>query len=174
MIVDRNCPRKGWSVVKRDDLKDRQAKARKHITITQALEEKTERQLAAARRRLHKLFPSEELELEEAFSLEEAAEPAACEISQLAEEPETPEGSEDLDRPGGPEADEPAWAQSVVAARRAIDRSRGLFNKMHAEDREEAIEVHERLEAAIASRNAGALRESMKSLRELLFFVEGS
>lgn len=153
---------------------EKQTAKSKHITITQALEEKSERQLAAARRRLNKLFPSEELELEEAFSLEEAAEPAACEISRPTEEPETPEGSEDLDRPGGAEDDEPAWAQSVVAARRAMDRSRGLFDKMHAEDREEAIDVHERLEAAIASRDAGALRESMRSLRELLFFVEGS
>ncbi len=55
-----------------------------------------------------------------------------------------------------------------------MDRTRSLFDKMHAEDREEAIDVQERLEAAIASRDAGVLRESMKSLRELLFFVEGS
>jgi hypothetical protein len=44
---------------------------------------------------------------------------------------------------------------------------------MHAEDKEEAIGLHERINAAISSNDLEALKEAATALRELLFFVEG-
>lgn len=57
--------------------------------------------------------------------------------------------------------------------RNLVERSRRLLGGMHPEDREEAISLHERIEAALASRDEGALGEASKALKELLFFVEG-
>jgi hypothetical protein len=54
-----------------------------------------------------------------------------------------------------------------------LERSHRLLAKMHAEDREEAIDLHERIESAVASRDAAALMEATGALKELLFFVEG-
>jgi DNA-binding FadR family transcriptional regulator len=44
---------------------------------------------------------------------------------------------------------------------------------MHPEDKEEAIELHERIQAAISSNDPEALKKATAALRELLFFVEG-
>jgi hypothetical protein len=44
---------------------------------------------------------------------------------------------------------------------------------MHAEDREEAIDLHERIASSIASGDDAGLKEATESLKELLFFVEG-
>ena len=44
---------------------------------------------------------------------------------------------------------------------------------MHAEDQEEAIDLHEQIETALASRDTARLGEASEELKELLFFVEG-
>jgi len=44
---------------------------------------------------------------------------------------------------------------------------------MHAEDREEAIDLHEKIDMAMASGDRAALKEAAAALKELLFFVEG-
>jgi hypothetical protein len=54
-----------------------------------------------------------------------------------------------------------------------LKRSRRLLDEMHAEDREAAIELHEKIEAAIDAGSASALQEASRVLEELLFFVEG-
>ena len=54
-----------------------------------------------------------------------------------------------------------------------MERSRKLLERMHAEDREEAIDLHEKIEIAIDSGDAAALAEASRALRELLFFMEG-
>jgi DNA-binding FadR family transcriptional regulator len=54
-----------------------------------------------------------------------------------------------------------------------LERSQRLLPKMHAEDREEAIGLHERITAAMASGDAEALKRATAALKELLFFVEG-
>ena len=54
-----------------------------------------------------------------------------------------------------------------------LARSRGLLNKMHGDDREEAIAIHERIESAVESGDAKELDQATDALRELLFFVEG-
>jgi hypothetical protein len=44
---------------------------------------------------------------------------------------------------------------------------------MHEEDREEVIELNEKIEAAMAARDTATLSSATAALRELLFFVEG-
>jgi hypothetical protein len=54
-----------------------------------------------------------------------------------------------------------------------VERARRLLAKMHAEDREEAIDLLEKIAAATAAGDAAALQEATGALKELLFFVEG-
>lgn len=54
-----------------------------------------------------------------------------------------------------------------------MERSRKLLDRMHAEDREEAIDLHEKIGTAIENGDASALAEASRALRELLFFMEG-
>jgi DNA-binding FadR family transcriptional regulator len=44
---------------------------------------------------------------------------------------------------------------------------------MHSEYKEQATELHERIQAAISSNDPEALKTATTALRELLFFVEG-
>jgi hypothetical protein len=44
---------------------------------------------------------------------------------------------------------------------------------MHAEDQEEAIDLHERIESAIAARDVKEVIGACEELKELLFFVGG-
>jgi hypothetical protein len=44
---------------------------------------------------------------------------------------------------------------------------------MHEEDREEAVDLNERIEEALAGSDRAGLEEAAAELRELLFFVEG-
>jgi hypothetical protein len=60
-----------------------------------------------------------------------------------------------------------------IAAHELMERSRRLFDVMHAEDREEAIGLHEAIQAAIQSGDTAALDEASRALKELLFFSEG-
>jgi DNA-binding FadR family transcriptional regulator len=54
-----------------------------------------------------------------------------------------------------------------------MERSRKLLERMHQDDREEAIDLHERIGAAIETEDAAALAEASRALKELLFFMEG-
>ena len=54
-----------------------------------------------------------------------------------------------------------------------LDRSRRLLGEVHDEDREELIDLHERIEQAIGGRDAKSLAAATEELRELLFFIEG-
>ncbi len=54
-----------------------------------------------------------------------------------------------------------------------VERSRASFDKMHGEDKEEAIDLHVRISEAIAIGDREALEEAVSTLKELLFFVEG-
>jgi molecular chaperone DnaK len=133
----------------------------KHITIARALQARTPSEIAEARERLNALYSSrteERLETtEEGVELEEAVtgEEASGESEGMATAaPRIP----------------------VEAGREAndlVEKSRRLLEKMHPEDKEEAIGLHERIEAAISSNDPEALKEAATALRELLFFVEG-
>ena len=65
------------------------------------------------------------------------------------------------------------WVEQRREAVDLIQRSRRLLDSMHAEDKEEAIALTEAIETAVAHRDLHALADALKSLKELLFFVEG-
>ncbi len=125
----------------------------KQITIRDAFASKSPEEIAAARKRLEELYASR---LEE--DLDEA----------------TGEQIEPLEAPG-PRLLEMS-AQDLAGkeeAEKLLERSRGLLGKMHADDVEEAVALHERIAGAIAARDAAGLEEATAALRELLFFLEG-
>jgi molecular chaperone DnaK (HSP70) len=74
---------------------------------------------------------------------------------------------------GEDRAPEPQIPESHRAARQLIERSRRLLDSMHAEDKEEAIGLHERIETAIAAGDEKELDQAVHALSEFLFFVEG-
>jgi hypothetical protein len=45
---------------------------------------------------------------------------------------------------------------------------------MHTEDKEETLELQRAIESAVSRHDAHALSDAVKSLKELLFFVEGA
>ena len=118
---------------------------------------KSAEEMAAARKRIKELYQGRdggmEVEREEIWDETGSEEEEAVAVERLA----------------------------IAAAAEVIDdetaellaRSRGLLEKMHGDDREEAIAIHERIEAALESGDAKELEEAAGALRELLFFVEG-
>jgi molecular chaperone DnaK len=131
----------------------------KQITIANALATKSAEEIAAARKRSQELFASRSAEYDEAeIESEEYDEEEEVE----AIEEGVIEGEFDgVSLPGQPEAVD------------LIERSRKLLDKMHQDDREEAIDLHERIGSAIEAGDAAALTEASRALKELLFFMEG-
>ena len=124
----------------------------KQITIANSLQAKSAEEIAAGRQRLQELFASREAAIEEDFEGPETLlEAAAALLPDLSPAP----------LPGESEATD------------LVTRSRNLLEKMHAEDREEAIDLHEKIEMAIEAGDESALNEATRVLRELLFFMEG-
>ena len=137
----------------------------KHIAITGALEPKTQAELAAARTRLEDLFRSRH-QAEEAPEADLDEPDAGAAVEADAARPQ-PEGADEAP------AAEPAEEQALREAAALLERSRALLGRMHDDDKEEAINFHELIEAAIDTRNLDELADAVGQLRELLFFVEG-
>ena len=126
------------------------------ITIANAMQAKTAEEIAAGKKRIQALFESRAGEWDgEQGEFEDAASGDIYEA----------EGVEVL-------AERYALPGEVEAAG-LMDRSRKLLERMHAEDREEAIDLHEKIGAAIESGNAAMLADASRALTELLFFMEG-
>ncbi len=121
----------------------------KHITIRNAFAVKSPEEIAAARKRLEGLFSSRAGGYEP-----DEEEPEALEAAPLEEQ-----AAQEL----------PGFAE----AKKLMERSRGLLGKMHPEDVEEAIGLHERIAVAASERDAEGLERATAALRELLFFLEG-
>jgi molecular chaperone DnaK len=119
----------------------------KHITIEGATTALTEDEIAQARRRTAELFGAED--------------------------------EDDLDTDDGVVEGEFTEAGDgrdhrvrISEARALLERSRRLLDKMTAEDREEAIALHEQLEAAMDAQDWDQLRDASTDLADLLFYVE--
>lgn len=136
----------------------------KHITISGALRARSAEEIAAGRKRIQDLYRSRPDVLE--FPVADAGETvievetASAAGAAAIEEPIVVPGPEN--RP-----------DREIAAHELMERSRRLFDVMHAEDREEAIGLHEAIQAAIQSGDTAALDEASRALKELLFFSEG-
>ena len=153
----------------------------KHITIDNALQPKTEEDIDSARKLLQELYSSRGSEPDNLFTGayedngEHEAEHDVCETAGGG----TPAGTEasPQEEPDVTNAKvvqlDPAWAGAKRDAMNVVERSRGLLDRMHDEDKEEAIDLHEQIESTIASRDTEALSEACEALNELLFFVEG-
>lgn len=136
----------------------------KRITIANALETKTPEEVAAARQRLQDLFESRPDVDEEAWN------------PDALEEGVTVEGeAEDVEESEEPVPMETArnGLEGAAEADALMERSRGLLGRMHGDDREEAINLHEKIEAAAQDGDTQALGEAVRELKELLFFIEG-
>ena len=124
------------------------------ITIAGALQAKTPAEIAAGRKRIQELFESRDEQFTETVGDADWTDDEVLEGETI-------------------EADARAILPGETGAEDLVARSRKLLQEMHAEDREEAIDLHEKIEIAIADGDGAALAEASKGLRELLFFVEG-
>ena len=133
----------------------------KQITIANTLQAKTAEEIAAGRKRIQELFESRAEQFLDDFG--DAGEIAGAVLDGEVLEGEAIESEAELRTvlPGEREAED------------MVERSRKLLERMHAEDREEAIDLHEQIGVAIESGDAAALSKAPHALRELLFFMEG-
>jgi len=145
----------------------------KQITITNALQAKSDAEIANARKRIEDLYASREpsfVDYEDEDDME--SEPDEGPAAEMETEP-----ASDFQEPAGSNGhvvsmESPEWAETRRSAVEAIQRSRRLLDSMHQEDKEEALELVQKIEAAVASHDSSSLRDAIKTLEELLFFVE--
>jgi molecular chaperone DnaK (HSP70) len=141
----------------------------KHITIANAMQAKSDAEIAAARQRITDLYSSREAAFDDTEDGEEVEEEAE------AVEPAWENGVVEVQKTNGKIIPmDSNWVDHRHQAVDLVQRSRRLLDSMHAEDKEEAIALTEAIETAVAHRDSHALVEALKSLKELLFFVEGN
>jgi hypothetical protein len=112
----------------------------------------SEAELARARRRTQDLFREEG---------EENLDETEWDETSFTAEPEISEEEENRGR-----------RVHISEARALLERSRRLLDKMNAEDREEAIALHEQIEGALHASDWQRLSEATAELADLLFYVE--
>ncbi len=125
----------------------------KQITIAHALQTKTPEEIAAGRKRIQEMHESRAGRFEDRFDETDEIDDDVLEVEAIE--------TERVSLPGEQEAEG------------LMERSRKLFDAMHADDREEAIGLHEKIAAAIESGDGSALTDASRTLREMLFFMEG-
>jgi molecular chaperone DnaK (HSP70) len=140
----------------------------KHITIARALEARSEAEIAAARKRLEALYATRQ---------DDDLDDESNDLAEFGDE-DAPliEGDGDFTVHSAPNAADVAeddWSAAEDEGRKMIERSRLLLDKIHDEDREEAIDLNQAIESAIENRDAAALKQAVHGLGEMLFFVEG-
>ena len=152
----------------------------KQITIDNALKPKSDAEIAAAREHLDAIFDSRAADLDSFHDDHGDIQPENGESDDrgVIEVPfRTIHGSRGIPATGETESkvlefDSP-WGRAHQDAKALLDRSRRLLDRMHAEDQEEAIDLHEKIESTITSRDTARLSGACEELKELLFFVEG-
>jgi molecular chaperone DnaK len=135
----------------------------KHITIEGATTAMSEAEMAQARRRMRVLFAEDEGEGE--FIEAEEIEFEETEGEESTFVGESARATEDENR---------GRRVQISEARALLERSRRLLDTMNAEDREEAISLHEQIESALSTADWDQLHTAMTELADLLFYVEES
>ena len=120
--------------------------------------------MAQARRRIQELFRAEEEEA--GFDEDDDAEVIDIEAREIVAHDSPADAS-------AAEADRDLRVQ-ISEARALLERSRRLLDKMTAEDREEAIALHEQMEDALKTVQWQPLQVAITALADLLFYVEES
>ena len=143
----------------------------KQITIAGALQAKSDAEISASRRRLEELF-STRVPLDEEEGEEEGGEEEPAEIPGVIE---TIAENVEVEHTNGKAIPVDAnWPGLRHEAVELLQRSRGLLDRMHDDDKEEAASLQTAIETAVAHHDSRALGEAVRSLKELLFFVEGA
>jgi molecular chaperone DnaK (HSP70) len=124
----------------------------KHITIEGATTAMSKAEMMRARRRMQELFGEED---------EEEVSQGDSDETDVTMESDTSEETASRDH-----------RVQISEARALLERSRRLLDKMNAEDREEAIALHEQIEGALNAQDWERLRETTTELADLLFYVE--
>ena len=140
----------------------------KHITIARALEAKSEAEIAESRKRLENLYATREddeiLDGYDDLPEDGGADEINAEVEGVFDAASVPT-----------ERSAPAeeWSAAESEGRQLIERSRGMLDRIHEEDREEAIDLNRAIEEAIERHDGTALWQAIHGLREMLFFIEG-
>ena len=140
----------------------------KHITIARALEAKSEAEIAESRKRLENLYATREddeiLDGYDDLPDDGGADEINAEVEGVFDAASVPT-----------ERSAPAeeWSAAESEGRQLIERSRGMLDRIHEEDREEAIDLNRAIEEAIERHDGTALWQAIHGLREMLFFIEG-
>lgn len=148
----------------------------KQITIANAVRARSADEIAAGQQRIRELYESRatggedewELPADEEWDVEEEDSAAISAAGAPAREADAAREKSG----GGASAGVRAGADDT-RVRDLLERSRQRLEQMHADDREEAVELHERIAAAMETGDRDALRNASRALGELLFFVEG-
>jgi len=151
----------------------------KQITIDNALQPKSDAEIAEASKQLEALYDARTTEFDSLLDDLEFAdlENGGDGNNHIIEIPintnHEPTGEKATKASGNKilEFDSP-WGRAHRDAKTLLERSRRLLDSIHPEDQEDAIDLHERIESAIASRDTAELNEACEELNELLFFVE--
>ena len=152
----------------------------KQITIDNALRPMSDGEMVTAKKRLEEMYEARSGEFESLLDDLES-EPAVGErelgnnviqFPQLREKGRRAD-SEKEESGNGTKHEKTSWEQTCDEAGELMDRSRSLLDSMHDEDKEEAIDLHEKILSAMTSEDSGMLTEACEELKELLFFVEG-
>ncbi len=145
----------------------------KHITIANAMQAKSDEEMAAARQRITELYESRE----QTFDEEEIDEDEGDEAIAAVAESEWERGVVEVEAQktnGKVIPMDSNWVEHRREAVELIQRSRRLLDTMHTEDKEEAVLLTASIEAAVSKHDSHALVDALQSLKELLFFVEGT
>ncbi|HEV2960686.1 MAG TPA: Hsp70 family protein [Candidatus Angelobacter sp.] len=153
----------------------------KHITIANATQTKSQAEIAAARKRIEDLYASRSSDIEDSLEAEseeflDAGSGFGTEVDMDDEESGVTEivEAEHQHTNGASVAVDAKWSETRREAVETLQRARKVLSSMHQEDQEEARGLHQKIEAAVANHDAHALTDAVKTLKELLFFVEGS
>lgn len=151
----------------------------KQITIENALQPKSDAEIAEARKRLESLYDTRTTGLDSLHEDLGAADPSNEEglADNIIEIPfetihETRVGSATEESANKILEFDSSYSRALREANDLLERSRRLLDRIHPDDQEDAIDLHERIDSAIASREVAGLSETCEELKELLFFVE--
>ena len=139
----------------------------KHIAITGATRKRDADEIARGRDALEKLF---------AGRIKEDPEQILGDAVPLATEAagRSPSVIGDIES-ASPQTDggDASVNKAIEEAHAAVARCRELMPQMHADDKEEAVNLIEDVSTAVEERDTETLATTSKALREFLFFVEG-
>jgi molecular chaperone DnaK (HSP70) len=158
---------------------EKEAGKTKQITIENALQPKGDEEISEARKQLETLYGTRSFELDSLMDDLAAAdlENGKDEEYEVIEVPfesslvNPGEDGTEVSKSKFVEFDSP-WSKAHRDASSLLERSRRLLDRIHPEDKEDAIDLHERIESAITARDTAGLGEACEELKELLFFVE--